>query len=318
MKEEHEVDSFFDTTFNNKDLIKSAKRKSYFRITGVSFLVSICVLTLVVLLKIQLTPYLLNQKIIAKEIYYELYGANMYTGNWTERYKLIGSSATAPKYKLLNGKPVNLGHVTLDTSNIETTIGNSKLIQYSYSGNRIMNFFHPSIEYQEYTNDINELNKVNNGKLIEMAISFDQSYSYQEVVSMLPKDITLQWNWVNILSKEELKGLNEANHTNLEYPTIFREHEVVGFPNISKDGEQIKEPVNSFITTLELAQKKGGSYKEEFDYIYNTLKNDQTTLKEENVKIIGVVVVGNRQQLKTLSNKNYIRSSSFGAIVDVF
>lgn len=318
MKEEHEVDSFFDATFNNKDLIKSAKRKSYFRITGVSFLVSICVLTLLVLLKIQLTPYLMNQKIVAKELYYELYGANIYTGTWTERYKLVGSSAIAPKYKLLNGKPVNLGEISLDTSNIEITIGNSELVQFSYAGNRVMNFFHPSIEYQEYTNDLNELSKINNGKLIEMALSFDQPYFYQEVVSMLPKDVTIQWNWVNTFSTEELKGLKEADHTNLEYPSTFKEHEVIGFPNIAKDGQRIKEPVNLFITTLELAQKKGGSYKEEFEHIHNALKNGQTSLKNENVKIIGVVVVGDTTQLKTLINKNYIKSSSFGAIVDAF
>ena len=66
MKEDHEIDSFFDSTFNDTDLIKSAKRKSYFRITGVSLLVSICVVILLILLKIQLTPYFMNQKMIEK------------------------------------------------------------------------------------------------------------------------------------------------------------------------------------------------------------------------------------------------------------
>ena len=191
MKENHELDRLFDPTFNEKDLIKSAKRKSYFRITGLSFLVSICVLILFILLKIQVTPYIMNQKMIAKELHYEIYGANIYTGVWTEKFKLLGSSATAPKYKLLNGKPVLLGEISLDTSDIEIMLGDSELTQFSYSGNRIMNFFHPSVQYQQYANDLNRLNKVNDGKWIEMALSFTQAYTYEEVVSMLPEDCLL-------------------------------------------------------------------------------------------------------------------------------
>lgn len=318
MKEENEVDYFFDTTFNNENLIKSAKRKSVFRITGVSFLVSICVFILIILLKLQLTPYFMHQKIVAKELYYELHGANIFTGNWIENYQLVGSTAIAPKYKLLNGKLVNLGEISLDTSNIETTIGNAEFVQYSYAGNRVMNFFHPSIQYRKYANDLHELTKVDDGKLIEMALSFDQPYSYEQVVAMLPKDVTLQWNWVNTFSTEELEGLKEANLTNLEYPPTFKEQEVVGFPMIAKDGQQIKEPVNTFVSTLGAAVKKGGSFKKEFEDIHNALKNGQTSLTNENIKIIGVVVVGDTQQLNTLKNKNYIKSSSFGVIVDAF
>ncbi|MGM9985920.1 MAG: anti sigma factor C-terminal domain-containing protein, partial [Bacillaceae bacterium] len=206
MKEDHEIDSFFDSTFNDTDLIKSAKRKSYFRITGVSLLVSICVVILLILLKIQLTPYFMNQKMIEKDLFYEIYGANIYTGAWTEQYKLVNSSAVAPKYKLLNGKPVHLGDISFDSSPIEITVGNSEFEQFSYEGHRVMNFFHPSFDYPKYSNALSELDNVNDGKLIELALSFDQAYSYEEVVSMLPKDVTLQWNWVNTYSTEEIEG----------------------------------------------------------------------------------------------------------------
>ena len=304
MKEDHEIDSFFDSTFNDTDLIKSAKRKSYFRITGVSLLVSICVVILLILLKIQLTPYFMNQKMIEKELFYEIYGANTYTGAWTEQYKLVNSSAVAPKYKLLNGKPVHLGEVSFDSSPIEVTVGNSEFEQFSYQGHRVMNFFHPSFEYPKYSNDLSKLDNVNDGKLIELALSFDQSYSYEEVVSMLPKDVTLQWNWVNTFSAEEIEGLKATGSE------LFQEHNVAGFPSISKAGELMANPVNSFMETLDLARSKGGSYKEEFEHIYNVVKADQD--------IIGVVIVGDKQQLKSLINQNYIKASSFGAIIDEY
>ncbi|MFJ7746856.1 anti sigma factor C-terminal domain-containing protein [Peribacillus sp. NPDC097295] len=316
MKEDHEIDHFFDSTFNDKDLIKSVKRKSYFRITGVSFLVSICVLILLVLLKIQLTPYLVNQKMVAKELYYEIYGANIYTGTWSEQYKLVGSSATAPKYKLLNGKLVNIGEVSLDTSNLEITVGNSEYEQYTYAGNRVMNFFHPSLQYQEYAKDLNELNKVNDGKWIEMALSFDRAYTYKEVVSMLPHDVSLQWNWVNSYSTGELDELKEPSLTESGNLLPLKEHEVAGFPTISKTGEQIKNPIDSFISSLDLALSKGGTYKKEFEHLHNVLKKDQASLTNKNVEIIGVVVVGDKQQLQALRDKKYIKASSFGTIVD--
>lgn len=319
MKDDHEIDSFFDSTYKDTDLINAAKRKSYFRITGVSFLVSIFVLLLLILLKLQLTPYFMNQKMAAQELYYEIYGANIYTGFWTEDYKLFNSSAIAPKYKLLNGKPVYLGEVSFDSAPIEITIGNSEFAQFSYKGNRVMNFFHPSLQYAEYTNDLNELNKVNDGKWIEMALSFDQPYTYQEVVAMLPKDVTLQWSWVDTYSAEEIEAMKASNNENAEYPaTILREHDVAGFPSISKAGENIKDPVDSFITTLELALSKGGSYKENFEYMYNVLKNDQDSLTDKNVKIIGAVVVGDKQQLTSLIDQPYIQASSFGASVDQY
>lgn len=311
MKEENDVDSFFDDTFNNEDLIKKAKRKGNFRITGISLFVSICVLILIILLKLQLTPFLMHKKIVEKELYYELYGANVYTGPWEENYKLVGSTATAPKYKLLDGNLVNLGDVSLTSSVIETTVGKSKFEQFSYDGHRVMNFFHPALNYSSYVNDLDKLAEVNDGKLIEMGISFDKSYSYDEVVEMLPRGVKLQWNWVNTFSQDELNTINETNEENKEYATNFKASEVLGFPTIAKDGEQIENPVESFISTVNDASDQGGSYKEEFEVIHSSIKNKK-------VQIVGVVVVGDKQQLVTLKNKNYIKSSSFGAIVDEY
>ena len=318
MNEDREIDRLFDPDFDEKDLIKSAKRKSYFRMTGVSFLVSICVLTLLILLKIQLTPYYMGQKMTAKELYYEIYGANIYTGAWTERYKLVGSSAIAPKYKLLNGKPVHLGEVSYDTPDIEVTVGASELTQFSYTGDRVMNFFHPSLQYRSYKNDLSKLDRVNDGKLIELALSFNKAYTYKEVVAMLPADVSLQWNWVNAYSAEELEGLKDISNAPSKDPAILKEYEVAGFPSISKGGEAIQDPTNTFIETLDLAIEKGGSYKEDFEHLYNTMKEDDASLTEKQIGIIGVVVVGNKQQLQSLIDKNYIKASSFGAIIDQY
>ena len=313
MKTENEVDAFFEPIFTTNQLMKSAKRKSIFRITGVSFFVSICVILLLILLKMQLTPYFMHKKIVAKELYYELYGANIYTGNWQESYQLVGSSATAPTYKLLNGKPVYLREVSLNSSMIEPTIGKSELEQFSYKGHRVMNFFHPSIQYETYANDLNRLDQVSEGKLIEMSLSFDEPYTYEQVITLLPKDVMLQWNWVNTLTADEIAGESSAQDR-----MIFKEHEVVGFSTLLKDGTPNEAPMQAFLSTLEEAKKSGGSYQEEFEQMYTTLQNGQKAITEQSIDIIGVVVVGTKQQLSTLKNQQYIQASSFGAIVDTF
>lgn len=296
MKEENEVDSFFENTLNNKDLIKKAKRKGNFRITGISLLASLCLLALLLLLKLQLTPYLMHKQIVEKDLYAELYGANTHLGLWTETYKLLGSTAVAPKYKLLNDKLVPLHEVSLNSSEIETTVAG-----YSYDGNRVMNFFHPSVNYKTYANDLKNLSKVEDGKLIELGISFDRAYSYEDVVSMLPKDVKLQWNWVNIFYEDELKDERAS----------FEESEVFGFSTITKDGKTLKKPEQQFMSTLNDASTKGGKHKKEFKELYTLLKN-------KNIGIVGVVIVGDKKQLATLENKTYVKASSFGVMTNQY
>lgn len=317
MKDDHEIDRLFDPSFNEKDLIKSAKRKSYFRMTRVSLLVSLCVVALLVLLKIQITPYVMSNKMAAKELYYDIYGANTYVGAWNEQYKLIGSSAKAPKYKLLYDRPVYLGEVSVGSQDLNITLGNSELAQYSYFGNRVMNFFHPALQYEKYANDLSLLNEVNDGKIIEMALSFDKAYTYDEVAAMLPENVTLQWSWVDAYSSDELNGMKASNSEHTSYPTtILKEYEVAGFPSFNEAGEILNNPVDEFLSNLDLAQSKGGSYKDDFTHIYETLKKDNASLTAENIEIIGVVVVGDKQQLTSLINQPYIKASSFGAIID--
>lgn len=63
---------------------------------------------------------------------------------------------------------------------------------------------------------------------------------------------------------------------------------------------------------------KGGSYKEDFEHVYNLLKKGHSKLTNENIEIIGVVVAGDKQHLQSLTGKNYIKASSFGAIIDEY
>ncbi|MDX5018654.1 anti sigma factor C-terminal domain-containing protein, partial [Streptococcus suis] len=45
------------------------------------------------------------------------------------------------------------------------------------------------------TNDLKYVNKLNND-LIEIAITFDKSYSYNEIKTMIPNNIKQNWLWI--------------------------------------------------------------------------------------------------------------------------
>lgn len=70
------------------------------------------------------------------------------------------------------------------------------------------------------------------------------------------------------------------------------------------------------IETIEVS--KGRSYKEGFENLKYALKKGHASLAEENVEIIGVVVVGDKQQLQSLIDENYIKASNFGAIIEPY
>ncbi|OHX51294.1 hypothetical protein [Planococcus faecalis] len=86
MKKKDELDELFAFENNKQDLVAEAKRKSTVRMTFISGLVSLFVLILIVLIKLQVTPWLLDRELAAQEVYFDVYGANLFIGPWKSRF----------------------------------------------------------------------------------------------------------------------------------------------------------------------------------------------------------------------------------------
>ncbi|MCM3324777.1 anti sigma factor C-terminal domain-containing protein [Cytobacillus kochii] len=318
MKDYENLDDLFDFSKSEKNIIQNAKRKSYMRMTGVSVLVSVLIVVLLILLKLQITPFLLNKELAAKEAYYEVYGANTYLSPWDEQVKVIGSTAVATQYKLLNGRPVFKREIALDSTPYETYIQPNPNKAYTYYGQNVMNFYHPQIAYDSVADDGSSLSNMPDSKLIEMGISFDKAYTVDEVLKMLPEGATLHWYWLDTFSKRDVLNMQKSIQPHAETPAhIFTEDEVVGISTFSNTGEKYENPLKEFMESVTFGMRNHGEYKDEMAGIFESITSNGK-MAQDKIRIIGVVVVGDSKAISKLSKAPFTRSSSLGAITDSY
>ncbi len=315
------MDELFD--FENADtkkMIKEAKGKNYARIALISLSMVVYIFGLIYLEKIQITPYLLNNKISEIDSYYNVFGANIHLGMWDEEYRFIGSNAAAPKYKIIDGKPVSLGEVKVPgkvnfnefslNSNWPTT--DTKDV-FTYDGVRKLQFYHPAITYEAYKNDMSLVADIPDYKKVEIGISFDKPYTLKEVQNMLPKNVNFQWAWVNTYDETTLQGLKASEGT----PSIvISEEHAAGIHLYNQVGELIDNPAEKFVESLELALRNKSDYYNDLKVVDDFLKQENEKINTDNIMIVGAVITGNPKDILSIQNQVYVKAAVLGAVVD--
>lgn len=307
---------------DTKQMLKEAKGKSYARIILISLSMAIYIFGLIYLEKIQITPYLLDNKISEIDSYYNVFGANTHLGMWDEEYRFIGSSASAPKYKIIDGKPVSLGEVKVPgkvnfnefslNSNWPTT--DTKDV-FTYDGVRKLQFYHPSITYEAYKNDMSLVADIPDYKKVEMGISFDKPYTLKEAQDMLPKNVKFQWAWVDTYDETTLQGLKSSEGT----PSIVESEEnVAGFHLYNKVGEVIEKPEEQFVENLELALRNKGEYYNDLKAVEEFLKQGNEKINTDNIMIVGAVITGSPKDILSVQTNDYVKAAVLGAVVDKY
>lgn len=317
------MDELFD--FENVDtdkILKEAKGKSYARIVLISLSMALYIFGLIYLEKLQITPYLLNNEILEAESYYSVYGANIHLGMWDEEYRFIGSSATAPKYKIIDGKPVSLGEVTVPgklnfnefslNSNWPTT--DTKDV-FTYEGIRKLQFYHPEITYEAYKNDFSLVADIPDYKKVEMGISFDKPYTLQEVQNMLPKNVKFQWAWVDIYDETILQGMKATD--GIPSMVVSEDH-AAGFHLYDEVGEVIENPKEKFVENLELALRNKSDYSNDLQAVEDFLKQGNEEINTDHIMIIGATITGNPADILSVQNEDYVKAAVLGAVVDKY
>ena len=317
------MDELFDfENVDTKKILKEAKGKSYARIILISLSMALYILGLIYLEKLQLTPYLLNNKISEAESYYSVFGANIHLGMWDEEYRFIGSSATAPKYKMIDGKPVSLGEVTVpgklnvnDFSLNSNWPTNDTKDVFTYDGIRKLQFYHPAITYEAYKNDFRLVADIPEYKKVEMAISFDKPYTLQEVQNMLPKNVKFQWAWVDSYDETTLQGMKAAD--GIPSMVVSEEH-AAGFHLYDEVGEVIEDPKEKFVENLEVALRKKSNFYNDIKAVENSLKQGNKEINLDQIMIIGATITGNPEDILSIQNEEYSKAAVLGAVVDSF
>lgn len=140
------------------------------------------------------------------------------------------------------------------------------------------------------------------GQLVEVALTFDKPYSYEELQSMLPANLKQNWFWLGTYSDYNVADMDVSNlfgfqvmKGDLQYSfEIFR----------SKLPEALTDKYGHIIVTL-----KGGGYssKKELEHIHKTYQ------KAEDCKFSGVILTGKAENFAQLENQDWIYASSIGA-----
>ncbi|MBZ9637197.1 anti sigma factor C-terminal domain-containing protein [Clostridium sp. FP1] len=312
-------------TFNNT--IKRAKTFSIIRTIIVSFMILIIVSFIVLMLNATILNTMSNKTEDELEDWFNVAMPNAYVGNTQVddrimvgqidyvRYRFLGSKPiTDGSYKegytympLINGIYGDMGDYLFESA-AESTEDLDKITKFNKVGKHVMKFYNPATKYESYINDLVDLNEIGSNKLMEISLSFDKTYSLEQVKTMIPRDITLNWYWVNTFSKNDKYDSSKS---------ILEEYDVYGIKALDRQGISIKNPEKDFIDAI-IRGKGKKDYSGRYERLYNTLSNGNDEINKEDLKIIGVVVSGNVEDLKALKDKKYIKAATIGAVTDKY
>jgi len=184
-------------------------------------------------------------------------------------------------------------------------------IVYWENGYRKMIFFHPEISYKEYKNDLNDLDKVSGDKLIELGISFDKPYKVEDIPTILP-NVNTSWYWVDAFEKGKLEQYKKEA---IEYDanaTFISENDVLGVSVMTDFNNNDFNGAYSDLCEL-LKTSKDKRYNEVYNELLTKGYTDSTS-----VPILGAVVYGTKDELKSLIGNPHIKAASFGVVVEKY
>lgn len=174
---------------------------------------------------------------------------------------------------------------------------------------RMMSFYHPEVEYSQTANDLNDLENFSENTVAEAALSFDQNYNIADIEEAIPEEIELKWYWADTYSSSDLEWINDTDNGLNPSPELASQ--IYGF-----DVEMEKE---GFIHTIQEGLRiENGKYAGEYERMYNNLRGGHSSIEEEDINVIGVVVTGSVEDLSTLDSLDMIRASSLGVTANPY
>ena len=332
MMNEKQDDFLFDET-KTKKLMRKARLRSTIKIIGITIIVTPIVL---IGFWYGLRTLSLNsaQEVMDDiRVYKEISSPNVQISNQTYDYNLFGGKINTTTYKVLgeNHRPYiwepvendyNLFGTLFNYSSGSIQIeGSDSLAKHNQierfnlqTGDREMFFYHPEIVYDVYKDNMNELNQFEKNTLVELGLSFDKAYHFEEIKSKLPSDVQVDWWWVDAYTEERMDFLKQGQNTiPANYPLIFGFQSEQSKPKAQQSELLEHNEITSFINNIE-SLRESKNFKWETDEVYKALVGKDGVLDQSDVKIIGVVVTGTPDQLKSLQGQPYIMASTLGVI----
>ncbi|WP_340395333.1 anti sigma factor C-terminal domain-containing protein [Paenibacillus sp. FSL E2-0177] len=322
---------------NLSKVIKKAKRKTMIRNTIISLVVTVLVLFGGMLGNAHLTSWLAMRGLDEERIMMKISSPNLQELRTELDLGFLSGKVELSTYKVVEGVPIvwdtkklyfdmgsrfsllNRGYSSINVPDPVMTQQNYEYYRgyNSQNGQREMMFYVPGVNYNEKVlNDLPSLEQMEPGKFVEMAVSFDKSYTQVEVEKMLPAGLTQTWYWVDTYdNKKNLEFIrNDSNPNKYALPESARQ--VYGYGG---EWEGLFKPKpEDFLQSLTYGLQMKGKHYGEFERISNYLKKDKAAPDASDVQLLGVVVTGTAKELQSLKGKPYVNTAVLGAIVDKY
>lgn len=324
--EDYDLGEIFNDNNLNK-AIKKGKRKSIIKVSAISLVIAVIVFFAGQYINTEVTMEMEEEAYNYNKMLVELGIPNGYI---SESYTTLGFLGGYSIYEISR----NVGSRSVILEDRYFPFGKQQVIirgkggysisdegdwanYYWENGYKKMMFFHPEISYKEYKNDLQLLDVLPDGKLIEMGFSFDQPYTYKEIFTLLP-EINISWYWIDAISEENFNNYKiyaEGIDDSSSQKAYILENDVLGlsFMQSRYYGEtsisEFDYKYNALLETLQNSNDK------KYNDTYQTLINNGYT-DASNVPILGVIVYGTKDELKALVDNPHIKASSFGVIID--
>jgi hypothetical protein len=338
-EKEKELNELFEGNSNKHSfqrIVKKAKRKTILRNIVISSLVMIFLFITLGFSWLSIMRWSQENAMRDLEIFSRITSPNVeYLGYQNQGNSLFEGILYYKRYKKIGGIPIDwsekvvtysiFGGVNRFTGDhapiqlIDENDGHSRYYDRE-TKQRIMEFYHPEVTYDYLRNDLRTLTNFSDEMLVEIALSFDQPITTEEVRELIPDHVNLEWFWTDTYSNEDVERLQGGEVEMEDGATVYipsfseKAMDIYGF-NEFKDDPSIS--IDRFIEDIETGLSyKRGKYADEFVRIYNQLKGETSTLSADNIHVLGVVVTGKAAELTALEELGIIRASVLGVTVD--
>jgi len=224
----------------------------------------------------------------------------------TSNTSMFGGNIVTNRSKNINGYLVQWSTLTSSYDWFRTSIDHNELIPgmywsdtefYEYdkqTKNKVATFYHPSIQdyHDGVQNELEEISRVEN-HVAEVAISFDQPYTFQEIQANIPDNLNIVWLY-------------------MASPYVDESNGPAGVPVYGFDpSDSPEEAYDSFIDALGKYDKNGNN--KTIQAFIDANKNKPFN----EVEILGVMLTGQTQNFSALENQEFIRGASVGATAEI-
>lgn len=211
---------------------------------------------------------------------------------------LLADSLNIPGGLSKNNSKINSWFISEPFAPLSNDFSSRPHTSYSL---RSLIFMYPYVDYDKDINDFNLLSQIDNSKTVEMALSFDNQYSFDEVNELINSDL-INFYWVDYSKPEENISFYK------EKKAYISEDCVIGIKSTDYNGKTISD-----------TSDRMNKFKESINYIKKNPNSEiATNVDLDNIKISGIVVTGSPQELSKLQNIKIIKHSILGNVVDKF